>query len=67
MDKLWPDSILVALEAMRKENVRRVGRADAASMECCKSRLRSQDTVKKVKQHQQQLKEGFTYGVDVAD
>ena len=67
MDKSWLDCTLVTLEAIREEDAKRVVRADAASTECGKRRRRSNDTVKTVKWHQQQLKEDLTYGAGIAD
>ena len=67
MDKLWLESSVVSLQVIQWEDEQRIARADTASSESQRRKRKSIDTLKKVKQHQQQLKEGITYGAGIAD
>lgn len=62
MDKLWLQSTVISVNAMRADDVLRIARASAVHTASAKRKRKSVSTAKKVRRHQQELEEGPTYG-----
>ncbi|KAL2085777.1 hypothetical protein ACEWY4_019097 [Coilia grayii] len=62
MEKLWLQSTLVTVNAMKDIDVIRIAKANCVQSASAKRRRKSASTAKKVKRHQQEMEEGPTYG-----
>lgn len=67
MERLWLETTVVTINAVGDEDDKRITRADAVVTAGAKHKRKSSDTGKKIKRHQQQAKEGPTYGAGMAD
>ncbi|KAJ8377933.1 hypothetical protein AAFF_G00249960 [Aldrovandia affinis] len=66
MERLWLQSTVITVDAMRDTDLLRISKAEAITSSAVKRRRKSLSTAKKLKRHQQGLGEGLTYGAGMA-